>query len=282
MDNCWQMLQTLASSVPKQPSSLRVPHSTIPYHTISMFFVNHNRWLLFDFIQLYTVYGMVNSPNSNLRISPYIQLLDRSVIQDMTSAQKVSSQGARGSQLLVMHFDQFWKKFLIFINKFLPVHNIPLSDGTTWLRLAAQDKVSSSCLYSCDTNWTIFLAATRILLPQGALQVCCWLEACYGLSPLQSKLPWERVPWLCTYLHSQQGQQQQEYICPDPVHVQVYCWQPMFGSCSHASNGCSNCLIACCWSGLAIHLAACMACGIFGIPFHSFNHLQCFAHSRLC
>ncbi|KAG2088845.1 uncharacterized protein F5147DRAFT_587453, partial [Suillus discolor] len=38
-------------------------------------------------------------------------------------------------------FDQFRKKFLIFINEFLPAHNIPLPDGMTWLRPAAQDKL---------------------------------------------------------------------------------------------------------------------------------------------
>ncbi|KAG1899569.1 uncharacterized protein F5891DRAFT_1128965 [Suillus fuscotomentosus] len=38
-------------------------------------------------------------------------------------------------------FDQFRKKFSTFINKFLPAHDIPLPDGKTWLRPAAQDKL---------------------------------------------------------------------------------------------------------------------------------------------
>ncbi|KAG1883635.1 hypothetical protein F4604DRAFT_1920145 [Suillus subluteus] len=38
-------------------------------------------------------------------------------------------------------FAQFHKKLSLFLNNFLPAHNIPLPDGKTWLRLSAQDTV---------------------------------------------------------------------------------------------------------------------------------------------
>ncbi|KAG2159185.1 uncharacterized protein EDB93DRAFT_1237894 [Suillus bovinus] len=38
-------------------------------------------------------------------------------------------------------FHQFWKKLATFLNHFLPSHNIPLPEGTTWLKLSAQDRI---------------------------------------------------------------------------------------------------------------------------------------------
>ncbi|KAG1829817.1 hypothetical protein EV424DRAFT_1343975 [Suillus variegatus] len=56
-------------------------------------------------------------------------------------------------------FDQFRKKFSIFINEFLPAHNIPLPDGMTWLRPAAQDKLQEYCYlkvhYKSVVDWKL-------------------------------------------------------------------------------------------------------------------------------
>ncbi|KAG1795406.1 uncharacterized protein HD556DRAFT_1431701 [Suillus plorans] len=38
-------------------------------------------------------------------------------------------------------FHQFRKKLATFLNHFLPSHNIPLPEGTTWLKLSAQDQI---------------------------------------------------------------------------------------------------------------------------------------------
>lgn len=39
-------------------------------------------------------------------------------------------------------FHQFQKKLATFLNHFLPSHNIPLPEGTMWLKLSAQDQVN--------------------------------------------------------------------------------------------------------------------------------------------
>jgi hypothetical protein len=44
-------------------------------------------------------------------------------------------------------FAHFWKKFTTFLNSFLPSNNIPLPNGSTWLRPAAEDMVSHCLSY---------------------------------------------------------------------------------------------------------------------------------------
>jgi hypothetical protein len=49
-------------------------------------------------------------------------------------------------------FANFRKKFTIFLNNFLPSKNIPLPNGLTWLRPAAEDTVSCFFSYSPSFN----------------------------------------------------------------------------------------------------------------------------------
>ncbi|KAG1818973.1 uncharacterized protein BJ212DRAFT_1479097 [Suillus subaureus] len=47
-------------------------------------------------------------------------------------------------------FHQFQKKLATFLNNFLPSHNIPLPEGTTWLKLSAQDQfIDITYLFTC-------------------------------------------------------------------------------------------------------------------------------------
>ncbi|KAG0693167.1 hypothetical protein DFH29DRAFT_1040601, partial [Suillus ampliporus] len=74
-------------------------------------------------------------------------------------------------------FHQFRKKLTMFLNHFLPSHNIPLPEGTTWLRLSAQDQdkdghnknifVKILCMFKHTVgNRTLDLA---LILPMDAL-----------------------------------------------------------------------------------------------------------------